>query len=155
MSHLLAAKDLRSLSQHRKGGSPIAQAERRNWLLAMRRYLDLSVALSNTKSNMLVDSALLERIQMATMKRERPVSPASVFPIREMPGESVDDIPWNVSQASKFLRVSPQTIYLWVERKQIPHLRVMGRNIRFLRADLERFRATFRRELEGSHGISR
>ena len=37
--------------------------------------------------------------------------------------------------------VSVQTVYLWVERKQIPHLRVMGRNIRFLKADLESFRA--------------
>jgi excisionase family DNA binding protein len=121
----------------------------------MRRYLGLSVALSNTKSNMLVDSALPERIQMATMKRERPVPPASVSAIRETSGESVDDIPWNVSQAAKFLGVSPQTIYLWVERKQIPHLRVMGRNIRFLRADLERFRASFRREPEESQGTSR
>ncbi len=43
--------------------------------------------------------------------------------------------------------VSVQTVYLWVERKQIPHLRVMGRNIRFLRADLESFRASFRQEV--------
>jgi excisionase family DNA binding protein len=121
----------------------------------MRRYLDLSVALSNTKSKMLVDSALRERIQMATMKRERPVPPASVFAIRETPAESVDDIPWNVSQAAKFLGVSPQTVYVWVERKHMPHLRVMGRNIRFLRADLERFRTTFRREPEDSQGTSK
>jgi len=40
-----------------------------------------------------------------------------------------------------------QTVYLWVERKQIPHLRVMGRNIRFLRSDLEPFRATFKCEV--------
>jgi len=38
-------------------------------------------------------------------------------------------------------------VYLWVERKQIPHLRVMGRNIRFLKSDLEPFRATFKREV--------
>jgi excisionase family DNA binding protein len=113
----------------------------------MRRYLDLSVALSNTKSKMLVDSALRERIQMATMKRERPIPPASVSPIRKTPADSIiDDIPWNVSQAAKFLGVSPQTVYVWVERKQSPHLRIIGRNIRFLRADLERFRTTFRRE---------
>jgi excisionase family DNA binding protein len=43
--------------------------------------------------------------------------------------------------------VSPQTVYLWVERKQIPHLRVMGRNIRFLKSDLEPFRARFRQEV--------
>src|SRR5882762_5017050 len=36
------------------------------------------------------------------------------------------DIPWNVSRAAKFLGVSPQTVYVWVERKQIPHLRIMG-----------------------------
>ena len=46
-----------------------------------------------------------------------------------------------------FLGVSPQTVYLWVERKQIPHLRVMGRNIRFLQSDLEPFRATFKQEV--------
>jgi excisionase family DNA binding protein len=53
-----------------------------------------------------------------------------------------------VKEAAKFLGVSPQTVYLWVERKQIPHLRVMGRNIRFLKADLEPFRASFRQEME-------
>jgi len=46
-----------------------------------------------------------------------------------------------VRAAAIFLGVSPQTVYLWVERKQIPHLRVMGRNIRFLKSDFEPFRA--------------
>jgi excisionase family DNA binding protein len=55
--------------------------------------------------------------------------------------------PMNVKEAAKFLGVSPQTVYLWVERKQIPHLRVMGRNIRFLKSDLESFRASFRQEM--------
>jgi excisionase family DNA binding protein len=59
-----------------------------------------------------------------------------------------DERPWTVHQAAQFLGVSPQTVYLWVERKQIPHLRVMGRNIRFLRSDLETFRASFRQEIE-------
>jgi excisionase family DNA binding protein len=40
-----------------------------------------------------------------------------------------------------------QTVYLWVERKQIPHLRVMGRNIRFLKSELEPFRAQFKQEV--------
>ena len=53
-----------------------------------------------------------------------------------------------IREAAKFLGVSPQTVYLWVERKQIPHLRVMGRNIRFIRSDLERFRSRFRQEVE-------
>jgi len=61
---------------------------------------------------------------------------------------SGDDRPWTVRQAAQFLGVSPQSVYLWVERKQIPHLRVMGRNIRFLRSDLETFRASFRQGVE-------
>jgi excisionase family DNA binding protein len=32
----------------------------------------------------------------------------------------------NVREAARFLGVSPQTVYVWVERKQIPHLRLMG-----------------------------
>lgn len=55
-----------------------------------------------------------------------------------------DEIPLTVRQAALFLGVSPQTVYSWVERKQIPHLRVMGRNIRFLRSELYRFRAAFK-----------
>ena len=62
--------------------------------------------------------------------------------------ELESEYPITVRQAAKFLGVSPQTVYLWVERKQIPHLRVMGRNIRFLKSDLEPFRASFRQEME-------
>ena len=46
---------------------------------------------------------------------------------------SSDERPLTVRDAAKFLGVSPQTVYLWVERKQVPHLRVMDRNIRFLK----------------------
>ena len=42
------------------------------------------------------------------------------------------EAPLTVKEAARFLGVSPQTVYAWVERRQIPHLRVMGRNIRFL-----------------------
>ena len=58
------------------------------------------------------------------------------------------DLPLTVKDAARFLGVSIQTVYLWVERKQIPHLRVMGRNIRFLKSDLEPFRAQFKEEVE-------
>ena len=58
-----------------------------------------------------------------------------------------EELPLTVREASSYLGVSAQTVYLWVERKQIPHLRVMGRNIRFLKSDLEPFRATFKREV--------
>jgi excisionase family DNA binding protein len=58
------------------------------------------------------------------------------------------ELPMTVRDAARFLGVSSQTVYLWVERKQIPHLRVMGRNIRFLKSDLEPFRAQFKYEVE-------
>ena len=72
--------------------------------------------------------------------------------IREPRGSPVaeTECPMTVKEAAKFLGVSTQTVYLWVERKQIPHLRVMGRNIRFLRSDLESFRASFRQEMENA-----
>jgi excisionase family DNA binding protein len=59
----------------------------------------------------------------------------------------VREIPIRVREAASFLGVSVQTVYLWVERKQIPHLRVMGRNIRFLKSELEPFRAQFKQEV--------
>jgi excisionase family DNA binding protein len=60
------------------------------------------------------------------------------------------EYPLTVREAAKYLGVSPQSVYLWVERKQIPHLRVMGRNIRFLKSDLETFRASFKQEMENA-----
>jgi excisionase family DNA binding protein len=63
---------------------------------------------------------------------------------------SSDERPLTVREAAKFLSASSQTVYLWVERKQIPHLRVMGRNIRFLKSDLETFRASFKQEMENA-----
>ena len=70
---------------------------------------------------------------------------AEVFE-RRGPGDA--EYPLTVREAARFLGVSPQTVYLWVERKQIPHLRVMGRNIRFLKSDLEPFRSSFKQEVE-------
>ncbi len=64
--------------------------------------------------------------------------------------QPTDEYPLTVREAAKYLGVSPQTVYLWVERKQIPHLRVMGRNIRFLKSDLDSFRASFRQEMENA-----
>lgn len=61
-----------------------------------------------------------------------------------------NEYPVTVREAAKFLGVSPQTVYLWVERKQIPHFRMLGRNIRFLKSDLEPFRASFRQEMENA-----
>jgi excisionase family DNA binding protein len=60
------------------------------------------------------------------------------------------ELPITVKEAARFLGVSAQTVYLWVERKRIPHLRVMGRNIRFLKSDLQLFRAQFHQEVENA-----
>ncbi len=62
--------------------------------------------------------------------------------------DSRSNLPMTVKEAARFLGVSTQTVYLWVERKQIPHFRVMGRNIRFLKSDLKPFRAQFKHEVE-------
>jgi excisionase family DNA binding protein len=59
-----------------------------------------------------------------------------------------EELPLTVRQAAIYLGVSVRTVYLWVERKQIPHLRVMGRNIRFLKSELASFRASFKQEME-------
>jgi excisionase family DNA binding protein len=67
---------------------------------------------------------------------------------RNPPEVRITDLPMTVQDAARFLGVSAQTVYLWVERKQVPHLRVMGRNIRFLKSDLEPFRAQFKQEVD-------
>jgi len=71
-----------------------------------------------------------------------------LFGVQAHRSSSAEDYPLTVKEAAHYLGVSPQTMYLWVERKQIPHLRVMGRNIRFLKSDLETFRASFKQEME-------
>lgn len=75
---------------------------------------------------------------------------ATTIPERSLGAQNAfapQELPLTVKAAALYLGVSIQTVYLWVERKQIPHLRVMGRNIRFLRSDLEPFRAQFRHEV--------
>ncbi len=71
-------------------------------------------------------------------------------PIESKYQTTADERPLTVREAAKYLGVSPQTVYLWVERRAIPHLRVMGRNIRFLKSDLETFRASFKQEMENA-----
>jgi excisionase family DNA binding protein len=74
------------------------------------------------------------------------VAPKATLAAKRRPPAS-EERPLTVRDAARYLGVSAQTVYLWVERKQIPHLRVMGRNIRFLKSDLEPFRATFKQEV--------
>jgi excisionase family DNA binding protein len=75
---------------------------------------------------------------------------AALVGAQQQISKSKEEYPLTVREAANYLGVSPQTVYLWVERKQIPHLRVMGRNIRFLKSDLETFRASFKQEMENA-----
>ena len=95
-------------------------------------YPDLQAAMHSSFSESL-QSRPQTRLPQPTERRPRTLETA--------------EIPMRVREAAIFLGVSPQTVYLWVERKQIPHLRVMGRNIRFLKSELEPFRATFKQEI--------
>jgi len=51
--------------------------------------------------------------------------------------------PIDVKAAAQFLGVSPSLVYAYVERKQIPHFRMMGRSIRFRLLELDRWRQQF------------
>ncbi len=53
------------------------------------------------------------------------------------------ELPLTVRDAALYLGVSTQTVYLWVERKQIPHFRMMGHAIRFRLSELEEWRQQF------------
>jgi excisionase family DNA binding protein len=53
------------------------------------------------------------------------------------------ELPVDVKTAARFLGVSPSLVYAYVERKQIPHFRMMGRAIRFSLAELEKWRRQF------------
>ncbi|MGO8814890.1 MAG: helix-turn-helix domain-containing protein [Terriglobia bacterium] len=46
-------------------------------------------------------------------------------------------------KTARFLGVSPSLVYAYVERKQIPHFRMMGRAIRFSLSELEKWRRQF------------
>jgi excisionase family DNA binding protein len=78
----------------------------------------------------------------------RPVHPISEDE-RNMPNEaaglSTDGIerPIGVKAAARFLGVSPSLVYAYVERKQIPHFRMMGRSIRFRLSELVEWRQQF------------
>jgi excisionase family DNA binding protein len=51
--------------------------------------------------------------------------------------------PVDVKTAARFLGVSASLVYAYVERKQIPHFRMMGRAIRFRLSELDAWRQKF------------
>jgi excisionase family DNA binding protein len=53
------------------------------------------------------------------------------------------EVPIDVKTAARFLGVSPSLVYAYVERRQIPHFRMMGRAIRFSLSELEKWRRQF------------
>ena len=57
--------------------------------------------------------------------------------------EKATDAPITVKDAARFLGVSPSLVYAYVERKQIPHYRMMGRSIRFRLSELVEWRQQF------------
>lgn len=65
----------------------------------------------------------------------------SVFPEPDKSIEFEESV--DVKAAARFLAVSPSLVYAWVERKQIPHFRMMRRSIRFRLSELEEWRKQF------------
>ena len=59
-----------------------------------------------------------------------------------MPARRFEE-PVTVKTAAQFLGVSPSLVYAYVERKQIPHYRMMGRSIRFRLSELAEWRQRF------------
>jgi excisionase family DNA binding protein len=59
-----------------------------------------------------------------------------------MAGQDVE-CPVGVKEAAQFLGVSPSLVYAYVERRQIPHFRMMGRSIRFRLSELAEWRQQF------------
>jgi len=53
------------------------------------------------------------------------------------------DQPVDVKTAASFLGVSASLVYAYVDRKQIPHFRMMGRAIRFRLSELDAWRQQF------------
>ena len=66
-----------------------------------------------------------------------------VQPPSDQPEIQGFEVPVDVKTAARFLGVSPSLVYAYVERKQIPHFRMMGRSIRFSISELEKWRQKF------------
>jgi excisionase family DNA binding protein len=64
---------------------------------------------------------------------------SEVAPGQQAAAEAVVD----VRAAANFLGVSPSLVYAYVERRQIPHFRMMGRSIRFRLSELAEWRQQF------------
>jgi len=82
----------------------------------------------------------------ATVQRYSLEASPSVTHIGESangPPRGAFEDPVDVRTAARFLGVSASLVYAYVERKQIPHFRMMGRTIRFRLSELARWRQQF------------
>ena len=52
------------------------------------------------------------------------------------------EVPVDVTTPARFLGISTSLVYAYIERRQIPHFRMMGRAIRFS-TELEKWRRQF------------
>ena len=68
--------------------------------------------------------------------------PARIAIAPEDTGNPVEQLV-DVKAAARFLGVSPSLVYAYVERKRIPHYRMMGRAIRFRLSELADWRQQF------------
>ena len=68
----------------------------------------------------------------------------STLPVPAVDGSvSAFEPPVDVKTAARFLGISASLVYAYVERKQIPHFRMMGRSIRFRLSELDQWRQQF------------
>ena len=70
---------------------------------------------------------------------ESPFSRSMVLPA----GPSLQGSAPAVKATTRLLGVSPSLVYAYVERRQIPHYRMMGRSIRFRLSELAEWRQPF------------
>lgn len=74
---------------------------------------------------------------------EATASATQVAESANRPPRGAFEDPVDVRTAARFLGVSTSLVYAYVERKQIPHFRMMGRTIRFRLSELARWRQQF------------
>jgi excisionase family DNA binding protein len=79
------------------------------------------------------------------IRRDGVIGESMTSPVPSNEGQSLSsfETPIDVKDAARFLGISPSLVYAYVERKQIPHFRMMGRAIRFRLSELEPWRQQF------------
>jgi excisionase family DNA binding protein len=79
------------------------------------------------------------------IRRDGVIGESMTSPVPSNEGQSLPsfEAPIDVKDAARFLGISPSLVYAYVERKQIPHFRMMGRAIRFRLSELEPWRQQF------------